>query len=227
MTINFSVSFLYWNRLAHIQQIDGVLTLIQGVGKAQRRAFINFTQGRYLAGKVGPLIKTMGGPNKRVLDMTAGWGKDAHHLACNGYYVTALEQHCALVLMLAHARASIEIKEIKERIQFKYKDARTDLNDILSSFAVKFGPIDVAYIDPMFPPKGKSSAAVKKDVALLKSLVEEYTPENDRLLLMQVLKTGAKRVVVKRPLRVAPIMGPAPSGCIKGKLIRFDIYSTN
>ena len=43
-------------------------------------------------------------------------------------------------------------------------------------------------------------------------------------LLAAALAGSARRVVVKRPRRAAPISGPAPSLQMKGNQTRFDIY---
>jgi 16S rRNA (guanine1516-N2)-methyltransferase len=85
----------------------------------------------------------------------------------------------------------------------------------------------VVYIDPMFPPKRKRSAAVKKEVVLLQAVVEAYCANSDTTLLDQALQLGVNRVVIKRPTRAAPVAGRAPNGSVDGKLVRFDIYSPN
>ena len=84
---------------------------------------------------------------------------------------------------------------------------------------------DICYLDPMFPPrKKKKSSAVKKDMALLHSLLgthipssEESDKENDdeddavarlleeRELLLTAINSAMKRVVVKRPIYAQPL----------------------
>ena len=84
--------------------------------------------------------------------------------------------------------------------------------------------IDVIYFDPMFPEKTKS-ALPRQEMVFFKALVG--TDEDGSEVLKATLKLKKiKRVVVKRPLK-APVLGLKPTGEIKGKLIRFDIYGVN
>ncbi|KAL7524320.1 hypothetical protein ACHAXR_000525, partial [Thalassiosira sp. AJA248-18] len=92
-------------------------------------------------------------------------------------------------------------------------------------------PPDIVYLDPMFPPRKKKSSAVKKDMAMLHSLLgtagtrPNNTPNNDddvssssqlepsildveeerlneeRALLRAAHSSATRRVVVKRPIR--------------------------
>lgn len=81
---------------------------------------------------------------------------------------------------------------------------------------------DVVYLDPMFPARTKS-ARVKKEMALLQSLVGDDADVAD--VLVMALDTARYRVVVKRPNRAPPLSGPKPTFCLTGKTIRFDVYS--
>jgi 16S rRNA (guanine1516-N2)-methyltransferase len=92
---------------------------------------------------------------------------------------------------------------------------------------------DVCYLDPMFPPRTKSSA-VKKGMQILHGLLDTQQDDtgtmNDRLqeerqLLDAALEAAKSRVVVKRPIK-APPLGEVerPSYAIKGSVNRWDIY---
>ncbi|MFT5260150.1 MAG: 16S rRNA (guanine1516-N2)-methyltransferase [Saprospiraceae bacterium] len=211
----------------HILMKLGVLQLVMNTGKKTLSTRVDFSKPRFTAGKVDPLIRAMGGANRRVLDMTAGWGRDAHHLASNGYWVSALEQHPAIALMLEQSRRESRDDITSERLRFYHHDSRHQVLPFINKLESQFVPLDVVYIDPMFPPKRKRSAAVKKEVVLLQAVVEAYCANSDTTLLDQALQLGVNRVVIKRPTRAAPVAGRAPNGSVDGKLVRFDIYSPN
>ena len=84
----------------------------------------------------------------------------------------------------------------------------------------------VIYLDPMFPPRSKS-AKVKQELRLLQLL--EGTGgggESGAARLLQVaLAAGPRKVVVKRPLKGDVLPGPAPNHVLRGKAVRFDVYT--
>jgi 16S rRNA (guanine1516-N2)-methyltransferase len=75
----------------------------------------------------------------------------------------------------------------------------------------------------MFPAKRKKSAAVRKEMRLLRLLVGEQEDAPD--LLSVAREVATERVVVKRPVDAAPL-APGPSASYAGKLIRYDVYRT-
>ena len=80
---------------------------------------------------------------------------------------------------------------------------------------------DAIYLDPMFPPKRRQSAAVKKEMRLLRELVGD---DADAPELLEISRRVARdRVVVKRP-DDAPPLAPDPSMSLTGKLVRYDVY---
>jgi 16S rRNA (guanine1516-N2)-methyltransferase len=80
---------------------------------------------------------------------------------------------------------------------------------------------DVIYLDPMFPPKRRKSAAVRKELALLRRLAGD---DPDAHELFEVARRCARqRVVVKRPDHAAPL-APNPTVSYGGKLVRYDVY---
>jgi 16S rRNA (guanine1516-N2)-methyltransferase len=106
-------------------------------------------------------------PVLRVLDATAGLGRDSFVLADLG----------CQVLMSERARSSGDpwLQEASGRMSLWEGEAR-DLP------ANRLSDIDVVYLDPMFPERGKS-AAVKKEMALFQSLLEGSGRDADQLLL--------------------------------------------
>ena len=73
----------------------------------------------------------------------------------------------------------------------------------------------------MFPPKRKKSAAVKKEIRLLRALVGDDPDAVDLLAISR--RVALQRVVVKRPDDALPLT-PDPSMSISGKLVRYDVY---
>ena len=80
---------------------------------------------------------------------------------------------------------------------------------------------DVIYMDPMYPER-KKSALVKKDMQILQRLLTE--PDDAAGLLRVALALARKRVVVKRPIHAAALVGPAPTVSINSRKTRYDVY---
>jgi len=160
-----------------------------------------------------------GRPPPRVLDATAGLGRDAAVLAALGCEVLALERHPAVCALLedAGARAAadpVARARLQDRLRFQCADAR--------SFLAAGGArgFDVIYLDPMHPGRAKS-ALVKQEMRLFRALVG--SDEDAALLLEAALGAGAPRVAVKRPAQAPPLAGK-PAGSIPGRTTRFDLY---
>lgn len=164
-----------------------------------------------------------GGVRPRVLDATAGLGRDAFMLASMGCTVTLYERHPIVHALLKDGlrRAAVhpELVETLARMELLSCDALDGLGN--GRFASEF---DVVYLDPMFPERTKS-ALVKKPMRLFHALVG--ADEDADLLLEKALNVALKRVVVKRPLHAEPLAGKAPDVSYKGKAVRFDAYLTH
>jgi 16S rRNA (guanine1516-N2)-methyltransferase len=106
----------------------------------------------------------------RVLDMSAGLGKDAYWIAYCGASVTLIERNPILAYLLEEAIKALRADPIEnavgERMTLVHADASTYLD------TVKIGEFDVAYYDPMFMPRRKS-ALVKKDMQIMHDLLGE------------------------------------------------------
>ncbi len=158
------------------------------------------------------------GNTPTIIDATAGLGRDAFLLACLGAQVTLLERspevHELLRDALARAGAeSPELAAVVARMTLLQGDAR----DLLPGLRA-----DTVTVDPMHPPR-TNSAEVKQEMRLLRDLVGT---DPDALELMQAaLAADCKRVVLKWPLRAAPLEGlPKPSHSITGKTVRYDVF---
>lgn len=167
-----------------------------------------------------PLARAVGltrARSLRVVDATAGLGRDAFLLASLGAQVTLLERNATVYALLtdglARARdANQEIAAIVDRMTIVYGDARELLPGLHA---------DVIVVDPMHPTR-KKTALVKKEMRLLRDMVG---PDSDALELMEIaLTSGSKRVVLKWPSK-APLPLSVPTYEIRGKTIRFLVYA--
>lgn len=166
-------------------------------------------------------------PDLMVLDATAGLGRDSFVLADLGCRVRMCEREPVMAALLAsgleRARGGSDewLSAVAARIDLQAGDAR-DLPPVACR------GIDVIYLDPMFPPRGKS-AAVKKEMALFQKLLERGEmwrdeEESDRLLAW-ALEQPVTRVVAKRPLKARCLDDRKPSHQVRGKAVRFDVYT--
>ncbi|QIB66678.1 class I SAM-dependent methyltransferase [Kineobactrum salinum] len=158
----------------------------------------------------------------RVLDATAGLGRDSFVLADLGCRVTLAEREPVVAALLqsglrrAAAGADPWLRQVVARMELWSADAR---QLPLSQLELQ----DVIYLDPMFPPRDKS-AAVKKEMALFQRLFASESAGRDAASLLDwARRTPVARVVVKRPLKAASL-GDTPSHSIRGKAVRYDVY---
>lgn len=153
----------------------------------------------------------------RVIDATAGLGRDSFVLADLGCRVTLCERNPIVARLLesglqaAQGGSDCWLVEVASRMQLH-----------LGSAQVLAVNADVIYLDPMFPARDKS-AAVKKEMALFQ-LVLEGEPEDGDELLSWALSQPVARVVVKRPARAQALGGIEPSHAILGKAVRYDVH---
>jgi 16S rRNA (guanine1516-N2)-methyltransferase len=153
----------------------------------------------------------------RVLDATAGLGRDAFTLAALGARVTLAERNATIASLLTDAReralADPDCAEAAGRTEIVCSDARKLMGPPAS--------YDVVYLDPMYPERGKTALA-KKEMRLLRELTGG-DEDADQLLAHA---NARRRVVVKRPLAAPPLAGREPSLALRGTQARFDIYLT-
>lgn len=171
---------------------------------------------RRAAGKKQGLVRACK-PAKgvRILDATAGWGRDAAVLASFGADVLMLERQPMMAALLADGLMRMQLHPASAlAMSLMSMDAKDYLEHVSDSDYP-----DVIYIDPMHPTRQKS-ALVKKDMQALQQLIGA---DGDVLALIELaLKKARSRVVVKWPQRLAPLLPPHFS--IDGETIRFDVY---
>ncbi len=152
--------------------------------------------------------------------------------------------------LLSNAETILQARELCDRlvlhqcdsIEFSKKvrsSSSSDENEIGETMSTDILRPDVCYLDPMFPPRAKSSA-VKKNMQILHGLFqnqhesEHYERiEEEKALIGEALMLAKKRVVVKRPVAASPLgiqKGAKnegikiPSYELKGSVNRFDVY---
>jgi len=157
-----------------------------------------------------------------LVDATAGLGRDALLLARLGCPVIAVERSVILGAMLRDALERAATVPPVGRIRpCQMTLIVGDAVDVLARMSDQEAP-DVVYLDPMYPPSGKS-ALPKKEMRILRRLVGD---DPDAGGLLEVARRVARdRVVVKRTPR-APPLAPAPTMSYRGKLARYDVYVT-
>ena len=168
------------------------------------------------------LLKAIGGRRQGLtaIDATAGLGRDSFLLASYGATVHLCERQPVVAALLAdglrRGRQEMEVGAILERMHLHKLSATEYLRSCSDGEAA-----DVIYLDPMFPPSGKT-ALVKKEMRLFHDLVGQDM-DADSLLAVALAK-ARHRVVVKRPPHAPVLGGTAPQLAVSGKAVRFDIY---
>lgn len=197
-----------------------------------------------------------------IFDLNAGFGQDSVVMALGGASrVHMVERDPIVGLLLADAmrrleliscldidtdnfQNELEISRARDLFQkvllYQYdsvefaKSVRLQQPDIQDKLTDITRP-DVCYLDPMFPPRTKSSA-VKKNMQILHGLFQDDEMKGDRIeeeknLLNEALMLANKRVVVKRPASALPLGSEKdvdadvklPSYSLKGSINRFDV----
>ena len=193
-------------------------------GSAKHRRQFGGGKSQMIAKAIG--LKTAFKPN--VLDLTAGLGQDGFVLACLGCQMTLVERSPIIYALLSDGLSrglnhfdDGDLQATLQKIQLLHANG----SDFLESLT---DPVDVVYLDPMFPERQKS-AKVKKEMRAFHQIVGHDHDAGE--LLVAALKLAKYRVVVKRP-RVAPALHeqypdcalPAPGLVLSGKTSRYDIY---
>jgi len=214
----------YWLELGP-ERLELVTTGKQGAVFAEFVAGAAKHRREQGGGRGQPVAKAIGLKGAealpRVVDATAGLGRDGFVLATLGCAVTLVERSPVAAALLADAldRASShpDTMDIVARMTLVHADSA----QWLSSLPEAERP-DVVFVDPMFPDTGKT-AAVKKDMTAFQAVIGDDL--DSAALLTAAIGAAKSRVVVKRPRLGAPIEGVKPSGEQVGKSTRFDIYS--
>ncbi|AYC32030.1 SAM-dependent methyltransferase [Pseudomonas cavernae] len=211
-----------------LQLGDAGLQLVELGPQAPGPVRVDFVEGalahrRLYGGGSGQMIaKAVGvqsGIRPRVLDATAGLGRDAFVLASLGCDMTLIERQPIIAALLedglARAAGDLEVGAIVAHIRLLGGNAI----ELMQGWAG--AAPQVIYLDPMFPHRDKS-ALVKKEMRLFRPLVGDDL--DAPALLAAALALASHRVVVKRPRKAPIIDGAKPSYSLDGKSSRYDIY---
>ena len=212
------------------------IALQQTGRKAPGPILAEFTEGavdhrRKFGGGKGQMIAKAVGVKAsvypRVLDATAGLGKDSFVLATLGCTVAMLERSPIVYQLLqnglaraqqfAQEQSDGELLDVMARIKLIPQDSHHYLQCLTSEQYP-----DVIYLDPMFPDRQKS-ADVKKDMRVFHSIVGR-DEDADGLLPMALTRVNY-RVVVKRPRKAPFLNNQVPSYQLEGKSSRYDVYT--
>ena len=158
-------------------------------------------------------------PGRRAIDATAGMGEDAVLLAAQGYEVTLYEQNPVIAALLKdalrRARKKMILKEIAERMKLVEGNS-------VECMEKQLDPVDVIYLDPMFPARQKSGL-INKKLQLIQKLEPPCSAETD--LFDAAIKANPSKIIVKRPLKSEFLAERKPSYTLNGKAIRYDCYT--
>ncbi len=158
-------------------------------------------------------------PGRRAIDATAGMGEDAFLLAAQGYEGTLYEQNPVIAALLKdalrRARKNMILKEIAERMKLVEGNS-------VECMEKQLDPVDVIYLDPMFPARQKSGL-INKKLQLIQKLEPPCSAETD--LFDAAIKANPSKIIVKRPLKSEFLAERKPSYTLNGKAIRYDCYT--
>ncbi len=195
---------------------------LSGFGLSYQGDFENMlhrvTNGRLQHEMLAKAVKT-DQENLKAIDATAGMGEDSLLLAACGYQVTLYEQNPVISILLKdalrRAKKNTVLKDIVSRMQLVEGDSIEHLNKRLD-------PVDVIYLDPMFPGRQKSGL-INKKLQLIQKLEPPCSKET--ALFDAAMAAQPSKIIVKRPLKSPYLDERVPSYSLKGKAIRYDCYS--
>jgi 16S rRNA (guanine1516-N2)-methyltransferase len=190
----------------------------------QRPVRVAFEAPEYLrrlgsAGKKSELVAraVRAGADRRVLDCTAGLGRDAFLLAYLGCSVTLVERSPVMFSLLEDGltRAS-KLDQLAGAVS-RTSLIQADALDVLGDFS----GFDVIYLDPMFPAKA-GSALVGGEMQVMQKFLG--TDQDALSLLEAALNARPERVVLKRPARSDWRPPTQPDIQLKSRTNLFEVY---
>ena len=206
--------------LPRLHLSDEGLMLLDSQGKAIGVDWSDNQWKQRAKGALGrdPIIKaTLAGQKIKILDLTAGWGKDALLMAQAGATIVLVEQHAYMAALLDENYRRLMDVSLKSRMAVVWSSASAYLHQLLPEDYP-----DVIYLDPMHPKRDKS-AQVKKHLHILQEFI---SPNHDVLELIEMAKDKCRqRVVLKWPVKKNP---PAKADfSLQGKTIQYAIFQAS
>lgn len=188
----------------------------------ETQKFVN-QQRSFPAPKQGAINQAIGRKHKSVIDATGGWGGDALLLCSQGYEVTIIERNPLMALLLKDAMQRSPLTAWASRVG-------ASLPSVIEADAIRFFrdsnnasllEKSCAYLDPMFPPKAKASAAVNKNIKFLQFLVGRDSDATE--MAEAAISSPVSRVVIKRPHHAKPLAQETKER-FSSKLVHYDVY---
>lgn len=205
-----------------IEMADG-LVLTDGDMRLQAdfsRMLPRLKQGRLQHELLVRAAKIKGAKHPVAVDATAGFGEDSLLLAAAGFTVELFERDVVIAALLADAleRGADDpaLADAVARMHLHVGDSLAGMAEL----AAAGDPVDVVYLDPMFPGRTKS-AAVKKKFQLLHHLEQPCDSEEELVAAARALQP--KKIVIKRPIKGPFLAGAKPSYQLAGKAVRYDV----
>ncbi|WP_240348350.1 class I SAM-dependent methyltransferase [Methylomonas sp. EFPC1] len=176
-------------------------------------------QHSYPAPKKDLLAQAIGKKTKSLIDATTGWAQDSLALFRMGYEVQCIERSPVMAELIKDGFQRLAQKDWMKNRQLQTPTLMVG-NAIELLGGLSEAP-DCIYLDPMFPPKRKQTAATRKSMAILRDILGDDLDRAD--LFAAAWRATGKRVVVKSPDYAEPL-GGKPSESYQGKLLRYDVY---
>ena len=154
--------------------------------------------------------------NLRILDCTAGLGRDGFNLAALGASVVMTEHNPLIFALLKDAK-----KRVEDSGQYAEAIKRVELINGNAADTINREPWDVIYLDPMYEHQGRT-ALPQKEMQIFRDLNSGAADAGP--LLASALQSRAKRVVVKRAASAECLGNLKPDLDLSGSQARFDIY---
>lgn len=182
--------------------------------------------GGIKAEMVAKAVGVKSGKVLKVIDATAGLGRDSFVLAYLGCRVQMLERSSLVAALvedgLNRVQRDVDLQHVAQRLSLVHMDAINYLADMNCSPESELSSeVDVVYLDPMFPSSRKN-AQVKKEMRIFREIIgSDFDGEQ---LLNAALESNVRRVVVKRPRKGESLGVRKPSHSVVGASSRFDVY---
>ncbi|MCY4321751.1 MAG: class I SAM-dependent methyltransferase [Bdellovibrionaceae bacterium] len=159
------------------------------------------------------LVQAIGFKNQAlsVLDITAGWAKEAFLMFKLGCQVTAIESNPFVFYLVQENLEYNNINQLKMKLD-------NGLNYLKSLKNPLYYP-DIIFMDPMF---GSKKSLSKKPLTILKQIVGETT--NKQQIFDLALLKAKKRVVVKRHKLDKPLNKNILCS-FKGRSVCYDVFN--
>ena len=199
-------------------------------GERVRPVFVDFNSGEFArrargSGRRSLIARAIGlkGQPPRVVDATAGLGRDAMVLALLGCEVTAVERDGVVFALLEDGLRRAAFDEALSEVVGRLQLVQADGAEYLERAGVN---PDVVFLDPMFSRRNRS-ALPGRELQALARLVGYGETEQAEALLLAAFRSGARRVVVKRADDGAMLAVRDERGAdmqFEGRTVRFDVY---